>query len=501
MMKFADTAMFKFDVELRKFDGGKVWKEMEVDGVKGVYVEGYASTETLDRQGEKVAKKAIEDALPDYIKTPSIKEMHNPFSLIGKAIKWLMDDKGLFVGSFIVDPAAINKVKMGMFTGYSIGGKRLEKVGNTITKLLLTEISLVDRGANPEATLLPIFKLYTGEENMDDILKAESFAVVAESLDAIAEGMDSGNITKGDIQPLINSAFGLIGAATAAGHISLPEDEDVTKVDYLLALSESLGLDGELVHKSDALAKAYADKIQIIHDEACGMGANCGGHDMDEDDMGVMDDEDFVVIKSMRKGEMGVEGNEYKLKSGKMSKSFGAGRAKRNLKAGEETRDIEPIEDEEDMTDEELEKYFGEGRINAWKERSVSNAAQDAASAGSTVIKPKTAMAVSKAEEVQESVNKVAEATIDLAKFVKDLDEKMNKRLQAIESNVASPVAKSAPRAFDKDGGMVELQKSPVEQEYEITKMMFDKEQNPMLKQELGEKCFRLRDVIAKGLN
>lgn len=127
-------------------------------------VEGYASTEAMDVQGEIVEKTAIEEALPEYMRFGNIREMHQP-SAVGKAVSASMDDKGLFISVKVVDDSAWNKVKEGVYNGFSIGGKKLLKIGGTISKLRLTEISLVDRPANPEA----IFNLWKGDGMADEV--------------------------------------------------------------------------------------------------------------------------------------------------------------------------------------------------------------------------------------------------------------------------------------------------------------------------------------------
>ena len=113
-------------------------------------VYGYASTEAVDSQGEIVEKSAIEGALPDYMKFGNIREMHQAIA-VGKAQSAKMDNKGLFLVAKIVDKGAWEKVKEGVYNGFSIGGRKLMTMGNKIKKLLLSEISIVDRPANPEA--------------------------------------------------------------------------------------------------------------------------------------------------------------------------------------------------------------------------------------------------------------------------------------------------------------------------------------------------------------
>ena len=114
---------------------------------------GYASTEALDAQGEIVKREALEAALPDYMRFANIREMHQP-SAVGVATEAEMDERGLFLAAHIVDPTAWEKVTAGVYKGFSIGGsvvRRDQAQKHVITGVKLSEISLVDRPANPEA--------------------------------------------------------------------------------------------------------------------------------------------------------------------------------------------------------------------------------------------------------------------------------------------------------------------------------------------------------------
>lgn len=148
-------------------------------------VSGYASTSCLDSDGEVVSQEAIKAALPDYMQYANIREMHRP-SAVGRAQEANLDSKGLYVTAKVVDDLAWRKVCDKVYNGFSIGGRKLAKVGNTITKLGLTEISLVDRPANPEA----VFDCWKAEKPIEgspvvlvadaDLSKAET--IVDEAL-------------------------------------------------------------------------------------------------------------------------------------------------------------------------------------------------------------------------------------------------------------------------------------------------------------------------------
>ncbi|MDE2100866.1 MAG: HK97 family phage prohead protease [Patescibacteria group bacterium] len=113
---------------------------------------GYASTPRLDLQGERVSLDAMKHALPDYMEWANIREMHMP-SAVGVAKEATIDDKGLFIGAKISDNDAWQKCLDEVYKGFSIGGERIRKEGDTITQMRLLEISLVDRPANPDCRI------------------------------------------------------------------------------------------------------------------------------------------------------------------------------------------------------------------------------------------------------------------------------------------------------------------------------------------------------------
>jgi phage head maturation protease len=123
---------------------------------------GYASTEACDSQGEIVRTEALEAALPAYMRFANIREMHQP-SAVGVAKEATIDGNGLWLKAKIVDDEAWRKVREGVYKGFSIGGSVTTRDGadpQVVTGVELTEISLVDRPANPDA----VFALWKSED-------------------------------------------------------------------------------------------------------------------------------------------------------------------------------------------------------------------------------------------------------------------------------------------------------------------------------------------------
>lgn len=157
-------------------------------------VYGYASTDTLDSQGESISKAAIAGALPDYMRFANIREMHQP-SAVGVAKQADVDDKGLYIGVKVVDDSAWAKVKEGVYKGFSVGGKALAKIAGVISKMRLTEISLVDRPANTDC-VFDMWKAEGLDDDADDsevielrVSKAVAAAVEVTGIDAVAKAL------------------------------------------------------------------------------------------------------------------------------------------------------------------------------------------------------------------------------------------------------------------------------------------------------------------------
>jgi hypothetical protein len=128
--------------------------EPQDDGT--VRVHGVASSEVMDDQGEIVRADAMRAAVPDYMRFPALREMHQ-LSAAGTTLETEVGDDGITrIVAHVVDPVAVAKVRNQVYRGFSIGGRVTQReAGNpkVVTGLVLNEISLVDRPANPEAIL------------------------------------------------------------------------------------------------------------------------------------------------------------------------------------------------------------------------------------------------------------------------------------------------------------------------------------------------------------
>lgn len=115
-------------------------------------VYGIAATDQLATDGYIVTKEAMKAAWDDYMKFANIREMHQDIAA-GVVREFSFEDDGVHIGVYVADDSTWAKVKAGVLKAFSIGAEALQKIGNVITEIILYEISLVDRPADPGAVV------------------------------------------------------------------------------------------------------------------------------------------------------------------------------------------------------------------------------------------------------------------------------------------------------------------------------------------------------------
>jgi len=145
--------------------------EEQPDGTIKVW--GVASSPSTDSQGEVITPEAMKAAIPGYMQFGAVREMHGSVAA-GTAISIDVDKAGVTnFCAHIVDPVSVLKVKTGVLKGFSIGGRATAYAPgdrSKITGLELSEISLVDRPANPDS----VITVYKADhmQQPDEITKA-----------------------------------------------------------------------------------------------------------------------------------------------------------------------------------------------------------------------------------------------------------------------------------------------------------------------------------------
>ncbi len=167
---------------------------------------GYASIEIVDKQNDLITLKALKEAVNKYMENPKFRNVMTNHSNVqvgevvksyrdktGKLYKTEVDDVGFFVVIKLRDDIEkakeINRgIRKGSLRSFSIGGQAIQKVKkshpelgqyNEISKLELHEVTICEKGINPEARFDILKQDKKQVKNMSKLEKA------LEELDAL----------------------------------------------------------------------------------------------------------------------------------------------------------------------------------------------------------------------------------------------------------------------------------------------------------------------------
>ncbi len=167
---------------------------------------GYASIEIVDKQNDLITLKALNEAVDKYMENPKFRNVMTNHSNVqvgevvksyrdknGKLWKTEVDDVGFFVVIKLRDDIEkakeINRgIRKGSLRSFSIGGQAIQKVKkshpelgqyNEISKLELHEVTICEKGINPEAKFDILKQEKTQVKKMSKLEKA------LEELDAL----------------------------------------------------------------------------------------------------------------------------------------------------------------------------------------------------------------------------------------------------------------------------------------------------------------------------
>lgn len=135
-----------------------------------VYIEGYASTNDVDRHGDIVPSSVWEKGIQNYLKNPVILAYHDHGQPIGRMIEHKSDSKGLWIKARVSSAAKqFSLIKDGILSAFSIGFRVLDAEYNSaaevfvIKELELVEISVVSVPAN-QNSLFELSKAFNSPE-------------------------------------------------------------------------------------------------------------------------------------------------------------------------------------------------------------------------------------------------------------------------------------------------------------------------------------------------
>tara|TARA_R100001230_G_C5670261_1_gene175192 strand:+ start:130 stop:1305 length:1176 start_codon:yes stop_codon:yes gene_type:complete len=173
---------------------------------------GYASIEIVDKQNDLITLKALQEAVENYMENPKFRNVMTNHSNVqvgevvkeyrdknGKLWKTEVDDVGFFVVIKLRDDIEkakeINRgIRKGTLRSFSIGGQALRKVKkqnselgeySEISKLELHEVTICEKGINPEAKFDILKQENEGNKMTDKLEKA------LEELDTLLEEVNT----------------------------------------------------------------------------------------------------------------------------------------------------------------------------------------------------------------------------------------------------------------------------------------------------------------------
>ena len=209
--------------------------------IASITIEGYASTNDADRQGDIVPASVWEKGISNYLKNPVILAYHDHSEPVGRMVDHRVDGKGLWVKARISAAASevFNLVKDGVLTAFSIGFRIVDAEYNSAAELFvvkeleLHEISVVSVPAN-QNTLFSLSKAFDTAEEF------KSF--------------------KMQFAPNSESAKGLESSTEASSEVKKEMEMDPKQLEQMLADAASKAAEQTAKAIVESQAKALAEK-------------------------------------------------------------------------------------------------------------------------------------------------------------------------------------------------------------------------------------------------
>ena len=181
-------------------------------------IAGYASVEMVDKQGDLITRGALRDAFDSFMKADGFRNVQLAHSNIqvgsvipqytdsdGRVWKSGVDDAGMFVVIQLRDDIekareVASEIRKGALRGFSIGGQAFKRMRKSdqqhgdyteISKLELHEVTICEKGINPEAT----FRILKEDTSMTG--ENDALSELSNVLDRLNHRMDA--MEKGEL--------------------------------------------------------------------------------------------------------------------------------------------------------------------------------------------------------------------------------------------------------------------------------------------------------------
>lgn len=228
-------------------------------------VYGYATKEELDRQGDIVDYEAAKKAFSEW--PGNIREQHDSKRAVGKNVHLEFDDdnKQVLIGAKISESAdgqnAMIKVREGILTGFSIGGKIYKTIrdtiktddgevtANRITDFSLAEVSLVDVPACPSAQFVMVKSVNGKTEAVEEMHEIDTtpwffkhYAIAPNQVNHNNDSSDTNNMSKKSKELVMSKsdkAEKAVYGEVERDSLGNPKDEEPKQVAPAIAVEEA----------------------------------------------------------------------------------------------------------------------------------------------------------------------------------------------------------------------------------------------------------------------
>lgn len=304
---------------------------------------GYASIEMVDKQNDLITLDALQEAVEKYMKITKFRNVMTNHSNVqvgevipsyrdktGKLYKTEVDDVGFFVVIKMREDIEKAKevgreIRDGSLRSFSIGGQALEKRKKThkeygeyneISKLELHEVTICEKGINPEAKF-DILKMEKGEKEMSAIQKA--LEELNKTLDEANASYNNESVTKMDYLHLITEGEKNPDRIKEAMREDMERTQgDVAVAPYERAVAHGILTQTELERMVDRFNRDRMNKMNkstentiknIEKNEKISEGTEMVAKE-EEEEKTYMDKEEEMEEKAMPEEEKGM-GGEY----------------------------------------------------------------------------------------------------------------------------------------------------------------------------------------------
>lgn len=220
------------------------------DKIDSIFIEGYASTNDMDRSNDVIPSSVWEEGIQNYLKNPIILAQHDHDDPVGRMVEHKIDSKGLWIKGRISAAAEIfSLVKDEVVTAFSVGFRIMDAEYNAaaevfvVKKLELVEISIVSVPCN-QNTLFSLSKAFSDADEYNNFKsqfapKSESAKGLESSTDVNSKSQKDVEMTQDEIKQMVADATSkaLAEQATAKSLADAQEAEVQARIKAAVALA------------------------------------------------------------------------------------------------------------------------------------------------------------------------------------------------------------------------------------------------------------------------